>query len=392
MSNVKTLPPEIVSKIAAGEVIERPASVIKELMENAIDANAQSIETSLKQAGKTLINIKDTGVGIAQDDIKTIFNRHSTSKIRTMDDLFNIRSLGFRGEALYSIAAISDVTLRSKTESQDTGWEIHVRDTKQLDLRPVSMPTGTELEIKELFFNTPARRKFLKSNTTEMHQILNIFIPYALLYPEKRFLLRHQDKNVLNLNPDTSLVERIAETLNLEKKHMLEASQDFPENSSSVHMILGDINIVRSRRDMQFIFINGRPVQNKSISFHLNNLYRLILPQGQYPFFALYIQLPAENIDANIHPTKREVKIRDEQMLCALLRQMGEHTLMTKGKAKRVDSPPSTVHSPVQQALKETFSSEQGLNEAPFTTTIKYPQEPTEQYSFPFGCRHRSLC
>ena len=189
MKKVHILPPEIISKIAAGEVIERPASVVKELIENALDAGTKTIELHLLQAGKTLIRIKDTGVGIDHDDIETIFHRHSTSKIEKADDLFNIHSLGFRGEALYSISSIADVTLRSKTKDQDTGWEIHIRGGERLILRPVSMQTGTEVEIKELFFNTPARRKFLKSNLTEMNHILNIVIPYTLLYPQRRFLL-----------------------------------------------------------------------------------------------------------------------------------------------------------------------------------------------------------
>ena len=165
MNKIRVLPPEIISKIAAGEVIERPASVVKELMENALDAKADSIEINLKGAGKTLIHIQDSGTGIGAEDIQNIFQRHATSKIYKIMDLFSIDSLGFRGEALYSIAAISDIMLRSKTKGQDTGWEIHLRGLERLNLKPVSMPVGTEIEIKELFFNTPARRKFLKTDS-----------------------------------------------------------------------------------------------------------------------------------------------------------------------------------------------------------------------------------
>lgn len=385
MSKVHTLPPEIISKIAAGEVIERPASVIKELVENTLDAGADSLEIRLQQAGKTLIRVKDTGTGIAEEDIETIFLRHSTSKIVSLEDLFCIRSLGFRGEALYSISAVADITLRSRTQQQDTGWEIHLRGGEKIDLKPVAMSVGTDIEVKELFFNTPARRKFLKSNTTEMNRILNIVIPYALLHPKCRFLLSHQDKTILDLSPAENFKTRIAGTLNFEEKDLIEASHDFREQGISVHMVLGDINILRSRRDIQFIFVNNRPVQNKSVSFHMNNIYRLIFPQGSYPFFAVFIDVPAEDVDANIHPTKREVKIRDEQALCAILRQMTENALMTKGGAKQAKDTPATASrdlTSISQALSKSRSQDfsfEDKGESPAVTQ----KRPTEQYSFP---------
>ena len=284
MNSVHILPPEIISKIAAGEVIDRPASVIKELMENAIDAGTTSIELALQQAGKTLIRLKDTGTGITGADIEKIFQRHATSKISKIDDLFEIQSLGFRGEALYSIAAVADVILRSRSKAEDSGWEIHLRGGKRLSLKPASIPAGTEAEVKELFFNTPARRKFLKSNTSEIHPILNIAVPYALLHPAIRFLIRHQDKGLLDLAPAADHRERAADVLNLETDHILQARHDQPERGLSIRLLLGDINIVRSRRDMQFIFVNNRPVQSKNISYHMNDVYRLILPRARFLF------------------------------------------------------------------------------------------------------------
>ncbi len=336
MNKVHILPPEIISKIAAGEVIERPASVIKELMENSLDAQTSSIEIHLKDAGKTLIHIKDTGSGIEPDDLEKIFLRHSTSKIETLDDLDHIQSLGFRGEALYSIGSIADVVLRSKTKNHDTGWEIHLRGGKKMNIRPVTMNNGTEIEVKELFFNTPARKKFLKTNTTEINQILNVFLPYTLLYPQCRFLLSHQEKVLIDLPPENDLKSRVAHALNLEEKHLLEVGQDFPSDQISLRMILGDINIQRPHRDLQFIFINDRPVQNRGLGFHMNQIYRLIFPPQIYPFFSLYIQIPPEDVDVNIHPAKREVKIKDEQHLSSLIRSVCEQTLMQQGKAKQV--------------------------------------------------------
>ncbi|MBF0522594.1 MAG: DNA mismatch repair endonuclease MutL [Candidatus Omnitrophica bacterium] len=336
MPRINILPPNLVSKIAAGEVIERPASVIKECVENSLDAGATSVEIHLKNAGTTLIHIKDNGGGIDRDDLERIFLRHATSKIKNEDDLYQIHSLGFRGEALYSIAAIADVTLKSKTEHQPEGWEIHIRGTERLGLKPAATPGhGTEMEIKELFYNTPARKKFLKSSATEINQILNTFIPYTLLYPSVRFLLTHQGNNLIDLLPSDSLTKRIAQALHLEEKYLLEKIQD------NIHLVLGDMNIKRARRDLQFIFVNGRPVQNKNISFHLNQIYRLIMPEGDVPFFCVFIAVPPEDVDVNVHPSKREVKLKDEQEICLKLRILGEETLMRQGNIKVIVSDPS---------------------------------------------------
>ncbi len=393
MNKVHILSPDIIAKIAAGEVVERPASVLKELMENALDADTQSIDVHLKQAGKIYLSIKDSGTGISEEDIEKIFQRHSTSKISSPEDLFRIHSLGFRGEALYSIAAVSDIVLRSRPQDQEAGWEIHLRGGEKLGLKPAAMPVGTEIEVQELFFNTPARRKFLKSNTTELNQILNIFIPYTLLYPHIRFVLTHGEKPLLDLAPGNQLRARIAEALNLNEEHLLELSHTFEQEAITVRAVLGDINIHRSRRDMQFLFINNRPVFSKVLSFHLNQVYRLILPDGSFPFFALYIDMPAEDVDVNIHPTKREVKIRDEQSLATLLRHMCENALLSGGSAKqavaRDEGPSSSRPSFVQQALSGTA---QQAGEETRMSFVQQGEEkavkhfrlsPTEQYSFP---------
>ena len=367
MPRVHILKPEIISKIAAGEVIERPASVIKELVENAIDAQSGTIDIELKEAGKTLIRVKDDGHGIEQDDLKTIFTRHATSKITNVDDLYSIRSLGFRGEALYSVAAISHVTVHSKTEEQETGWGIHLRGGEDFHNRPCSFNDhGTEITVKELFFNTPARKKFLKSNTAEVHQILNVVIPYALLHNEIRFSLTHGHKPLLNVAPVLDKTSRMADVLNLDKQHLFEVRQDFSERDISVHLVLGDINIKRTRRDMQFIFVNGRPVQNRAIGFHMNQVYRLIMPQELYPCFAVHITIAPESVDVNIHPTKREVKIKSEQDICSILRSLTEQALMTSGHTKQVVEHMTQTgggeQRAVDRALTRSFSSEMAFD------------------------------
>jgi DNA mismatch repair protein MutL len=356
MANVRILPPEIVSKIAAGEVIERPASVLKELLENSLDANATAIEVTIQNAGKTLIQVRDNGTGISKEDMNSLFNRHATSKIAQIDDLYAITSLGFRGEALYSAAAVSDITLESKTKDQDSGWQMHVRGSERLSHKPFTMRTGTNIEVKELFFNTPARKKFLKSNTTEFNRMLDLFIPYTILYPEIKFSLEHDGRTIVDLSPEKGFKDRIAAALHVEKKDLIEEIRDFYNKEITIRLILGDINIQRTRKDMQFVFINSRPVENRTISFHLNNIYRALLSPGVNPLFCVYIQMPADQLDVNVHPTKREVKIKDENNLIAALRNFSEQLLMTHSKAQQSKN---LFISPEQTAPRHTEQSTQ---------------------------------
>ncbi|MFH0797611.1 MAG: DNA mismatch repair endonuclease MutL [Candidatus Omnitrophota bacterium] len=336
MGKVNLLPPEVAGKIAAGEVVERPASVVKELVENSLDAGAKTLEVKVKKSGKTFIQVKDSGDGIEPDDLEKIFLRHATSKISRAEDLYTVKSLGFRGEALYSIAAVSDVTLRSRTKGSDTGLEMHLRGGERISLRTVSMPVGTEIEVQEIFFNTPARRKFLKADATEFKQILNIFIPYTIIYPEYQFILWHESKNVLELLPEENRINRVSRVLNLPRESLLETGKEFPDRQVSLHLILGDINIQRPRRDLQFVFVNRRPVQHDNVSFVINKMYRSILPPESYPFFILDITVPPEAVDVNIHPAKREVKIKDENLLASRLHFLCQEVLVSMGQAKQV--------------------------------------------------------
>lgn len=354
MTKVRVLPEDIVAKIAAGEVIDRPASVVKELMENSIDAGATHIHLELKEAGKTLISLKDNGHGIEKDDLETIFERHATSKISSLDDLFDIHSLGFRGEALYSVAAIADINLRSKTKDSAEGWEIHMRGGHKQDLKPCAFnDTGTQIEIRELFFNTPARKKFLKTTASEFYQVMQIFTPYTLLHPHVGFKLTHQGRDIIDVGATDNLTARIAEVLNLKAEHILDVERAFPDEHIVIKMALGDINIQRTRRDLQFVFVNNRPVFNKNISYHLNQVFRLIMPPEAFPFFVLYIDVPATDVDVNIHPTKKEVKIRNEREICSLLRRVTEETLMkSPGREVTVDNDKPKEFTPVERSFR----------------------------------------
>ncbi|MBZ0167739.1 MAG: DNA mismatch repair endonuclease MutL, partial [Candidatus Omnitrophica bacterium] len=312
------------------------------------------IHLELKEAGKTLMSIKDNGCGIDAEDLETIFLRHATSKISSVEDLFDIHSLGFRGEALYSVAAVADISLRSRTAQTDDGWEIRMRGGEKQDLRPCAFnDTGTHIEIRELFFNTPARKKFLKTTASEFYQVMQIFTPYTLLYPEIRFRLTHQGRDIMDLAAIEDLNSRVAHVLNLKPEHMLTVERELPDEHLKIKMVLGDINIQRTRRDMQFVFVNDRPVFNKNINYHLNQVYRLIMPPEAFPFFVLYLEVPPADIDVNIHPTKREVKIRTEREICSLLRRIAEETLMnSRGRKATADDTGPREYTPVERSFR----------------------------------------
>lgn len=360
MPKVQILPSDVIAKIAAGEVIERPSSVVKECMENALDAGTTSIEIHLKDAGKQLIHIKDTGSGIAHEDLNNLFQRHATSKIKAIDDLQKLHSLGFRGEALFSIGSIADVILTSQTNKNSMGWLLHIRGGERQTLEPAATSGhGTDIKISELFFNTPARRRFLKSNTTELNQILQTFIPYTLLYPQIQFKLTNNGRVVMDVKPVSSLKDRAAKALNLEPKHLLEVDQTFKDDGIRLRMVLGDMNIQRGRRDLQYFFINNRPVDHRTLGFHINDIYKLVLPPSVYGCFVIYIDIDPGTIDVNIHPTKREVKIEQEGRLISLIRNTVEYTLMSKGGMRTIGGPQPSLQPVTNAYPQEGIAAQQ---------------------------------
>lgn len=333
MGKVNFLPEKIINKIAAGEVVESPASVLKELLENSIDANSKKIDVEILDSGKKLIYVKDDGEGIEPDDIEKIFERYATSKIKELEDLYNIKTLGFRGEALFSIGAVSDVILRSKKIDLDFGKEIHIRGGKKLSIKNCSMSNGTVVEVRELFFNTPARKKFLKSDITEYRKIINTFIPYTIIFYWIEFSFKNEKAKVINLLPSESLIKRFCEVLNIEEKYLLYKNEIFKE--FEVEIIIGDLNLKRPHKDIQFIFVNNRPVYNQFLSSVINNFYQTFFSTEFFPVFALSLKLPSENIDVNIHPTKREVKIKDEKVIEEKIEKV-LNDLLSKSGVKQV--------------------------------------------------------
>jgi len=309
MATIKLLPDLLINQIAAGEVVERPASVLKEILENSIDAGAQKINVQLLQGGLKQIRVTDDGGGIAKDELILALTRHSTSKISTLDDLHRIASLGFRGEALASIAAVSCLTLASYQQDDNHAWQVDVDGKSALQIIPSSLSYGTALTVNDLFFNIPARRKFLKSEATELSYCDEIFKRIALSAPSIEFLLQHNGKTKRLLHSGTS-IQRITDVLGEEfGQHAV--SVDEQSNAIHLHGLVALPAYARSSRDAQYFFVNKRYVSDKLISHALREAYRDILHLDRYPAFVLFLEIDPESVDVNVHPTKTEVRFRE---------------------------------------------------------------------------------
>ena len=307
---IRRLPPSVVNKIAAGEVIERPASVVKELTENSLDAGATRIEVAVEQGGMELVRVADDGGGIAYDELPLAVASHATSKLVDADDLFRVNTFGFRGEALASIAEISRFTLRSRTPADDGGWELEVVGGAASEIVPCGMSPGTTIEIRNLFYNTPVRRKFLRSPQTEMGHVTEAFTRLALANPHVRFTLRHNERTVYDVPADQDIPSRIG----------LFFGDDLARDLIEIQSGDGDVRLSgyvarpsqsRSHPRMQYLFLNGRFIRDRSLQHALTEAYRGLLLTGRYPISFLRLDMPADAVDVNVHPTKLEVRFQD---------------------------------------------------------------------------------
>jgi DNA mismatch repair protein MutL len=310
MPTIRKLPVALVNKIAAGEVIERPASVVKELLENAIDSGATHIEISIEGGGIELIRITDNGCGIAADELPLAIAPHATSKLKSDEDLFDVRTLGFRGEALASIAEISHMTLRSRTAESDSAFELTIRGGDQDAVKPCSGPVGTTLEIRHLFFNTPVRRKFLKSSQTEMGHVVEAFTRVALAYPQVHLVLQSGSRVVHDMPPTHRWVERIRSFFGDEIADAL-LPIDQQDEQVKIRGFVADPSVSRSNNRMQYLFLNGRYIRDKSLQHSLGEAYRGLLMVGRMPVCFLHIDIDPKTVDVNVHPTKVEVRFED---------------------------------------------------------------------------------
>ncbi len=314
---IRLLPDSLANQIAAGEVVQRPASVVKELLENSIDAGASSIQLIIKDAGKTLIQVVDDGVGMSETDARMSFERHATSKIKTQEDLFKIMTMGFRGEALASIAAVAQVEMRTRREMDSLGTQIIIEGSELKSQSKINCPKGTSIAVKNLFFNVPARRNFLKSNPVETKHILDEFQRIALAFPEVAFRLYHNDEEIYNL-PKGKLAQRIVGIFGKNYREGLIACQE-ETALLKIKGYLGKPELAKKTRGEQFFFVNNRFIRHAYLHHALMTCYQDLLPKEHNPFYVIFLEIEPQHIDINVHPTKTEIKFDDEKSIYAIL-------------------------------------------------------------------------
>ena len=314
---IHLLPDHIANQIAAGEVIQRPASVVKELMENSVDAGAGSISVNIKDAGRTLIQIVDDGKGMSETDARMAFERHATSKILTVDDLFSLNTMGFRGEALASIAAVAQVELRTRVKNSDVGTFLSISGSTLDSIAPEACNEGSIFSVKNLFYNVPARRKFLKANETEFRHIITEFERVVIVNPHISFTLRHNDSVLFEL-PACGLRQRIIDIFGKGMNQKL-LSVDVDTSIVKVHGFTGRLDAVKKRGSLQYLFVNGRFMRHPYFHKAVLQAYEQMIPVGDMPDYFLYFTLDPSTIDVNIHPTKTEIKFENERAIWQII-------------------------------------------------------------------------
>lgn len=322
---IQLLPDAIANQIAAGEVIQRPASVVKELMENAIDAGSTSVKLIVKDAGKTLIQVIDNGCGMSETDARMSFERHATSKIRHAEDLFAIRTMGFRGEALASIAAIAQVEMRTRKQQDELGTRLVIDGSELIKQEPCQCPAGTSISVKNLFFNVPARRNFLKSNTVEMRHIMDEFQRVALAHPDLFFSLHHNNAELFHLPPG-NLRQRVTGVLG---SHTNKKLVPIKEETDIIRLegYAGKPEFAKKTRGDQLFFVNQRFIKSGYLHHAVMGAYEGLLPADTYPLYVIFIDIDPAKIDINVHPTKQEIKFEDEKLVYNYLKVTVRHAL-----------------------------------------------------------------
>ena len=322
---IQLLPDNIANQIAAGEVIQRPASAVKELLENAVDAGATEISLFVNDAGKALIQVIDNGKGMSETDARMAFERHATSKIRSIEDLFRIKTMGFRGEALASIAAVAQVELKTKRSEDETGIYIEIENSMVKKQEPVAAPTGTSIAMKNLFFNVPARRNFLKSNPSELRHIIDEFIRVAMAFPEIFFSLTSNGQQVFHLEKGT-LKQRIVQILGNNYNAKLVSVQERTDYLDILGFV-GKPETAKKTRGDQYLFVNNRFIKSAYLNHAIMSAFADMIPKDSFPMYALFIDLDPAQIDINVHPTKQEIKFEDEKIVYAFVQSAVKHAL-----------------------------------------------------------------
>ena len=375
---INQLPDSIANQIAAGEVIQRPSSVLKELIENSVDAEASEIKVILKQAGKSLIQIIDNGKGMSHTDARMSFERHATSKISKSDDLFDLHTLGFRGEALASIAAIAHVELKTQQHTAEVGTQIKIEGSTVSSHEIGKFPKGTNISVKNLFFNVPARRKFLKSDPVELKHLLEEFTRITIMYPGIHFSLFHNDNELYHL-PKSNLRQRI---INIFGKQVNEKLVPVQEETDflKINGFVGKPDYTKKTRGDQYFFANGRFIKSHYLNHAIRTSFDNLIPSEHHPFFVLMLEVPPENIDINIHPTKQEVKFENERLIYNYIKVSVKHALGKYSIAPSIDfeeedyafqrmTTSATSISGTNNGSKSTYSNDQSFSTQNTPTT-----------------------
>ena len=375
MDIIHLLPDSVANQIAAGEVIQRPASVIKELVENSIDAGARNIDVSVVDAGRTSIQVIDDGKGMSDTDARLSFERHATSKIQQAEDLFTLHTMGFRGEALASIAAVSQVTLKTRTADDEIGTELHIEGSNVVSQEPVACPVGSNFTVENLFFNIPARRKFLKSNATEMNNIMQAFERIALVYPDVAFSIRSNGTELLHLNP-ANPHQRISDVFGKRINQELVSI----ETETTLCTIKGYVATPQNAKKKgchQYFFVNGRYMKHPYFHKAVMSAYDRLIPEGEQISYFLYLTVNPENIDVNIHPVKTEIKFDNEQaiwqIIMATVRDaIGRYAGATSLDFDQEGKPDIPVFTPDENTMAKAPHIDFNPNYNPFKKSTNY--------------------
>jgi DNA mismatch repair protein MutL len=394
LSVIRILPEAVANKIAAGEVVERPASVVKELLENSLDAGAGRVEISVEGGGKRLIRIVDDGQGMTHDDALLAFERHATSKIRSAEDLFEISTLGFRGEALPSIAAVSRLVLETRHASENTGTRVEIAGGKLRDVKEAAWPQGTSIEVRDLFYITPARRKFLKSESTELGHIATLVTHYALAHPNKSFRLSSFTNEILNVPPVETHRERLYQVLGAQtlaqllemapvERRVLAAGipesgeEGEPEGEAPLIRVQGFVSrpeIQKLNRNNIYFFVNRRLVRDRLILHAITEAYRNILPASVFPVALIFLEVPPSEVDVNVHPSKIEVRFRHGNFMHDLVRDAIRKTLLATRPV--ASFPVSRFAPPAGLAVEEADVADKLAEEPPLMQGTIPPPPP----------------
>ena len=325
MNIISQLPKSVANQIAAGEVIQRPSSIVKELIENSIDAKSKNIKVIIKDAGKQSITVIDDGIGMTKQDSVKCFERHSTSKLSTAEDLFTVKTMGFRGEALASIAAVSEITLKTKSQSDRIGHQVIFRDSKIVEQKEISFQQGTSINAKNLFYNIPARRNFLKSDNLETKYIIDEFIRCAISHPEVSFILVNHKAEMYNLKK-TNLKKRLISVFKKSyENNLIECKEKY--GAISIDGYIGKPENSKKTRGEQFIYVNNRFIKNPYLNHAITNSYEGMIEEKKFPFYVLFIKINTDLVDINIHPTKTEIKFEDEKLIYNLVKSSVKKSL-----------------------------------------------------------------